>query len=108
MTDSKTDPTARRHSLTLESTSSLLLLAREGDAAARDQLFVRYLPRLKQWTHGRLPSRARHLLDTDDLVQVVLVRALSQLGRFEPRREGAFFAYLRQSVMNCRRSRRSA
>jgi RNA polymerase sigma-70 factor (ECF subfamily) len=38
--------------------------------------------------------------ETQDLVQVALVKALAQVDRFEPRREGAFLAYLRQIVLN--------
>ncbi|OGT27658.1 MAG: hypothetical protein A2Z17_06680 [Gammaproteobacteria bacterium RBG_16_66_13] len=84
----------------LESTASLLALARAGDARACDHLFRRYLPALRRWAHGRLPSRGRDLADTDDLVQVTLVRAFNRIGNFEPRRPGAFLAYLRQILVN--------
>jgi RNA polymerase sigma-70 factor (ECF subfamily) len=49
-------------------------------------------------------------VDTSDLVQVTLVRTLGQLDHFEPRREGAFLAYLRQTLLNLLRNeiRRSA
>jgi RNA polymerase sigma-70 factor (ECF subfamily) len=40
------------------------------------------------------------MVDTDDLVQVSVLRALNQVGRFEPRREGAFLAYLRSILLN--------
>ncbi len=83
-----------------ESTATLLELVRAGDAAARDRLIERCLPALRRWAHGRLPGRARGVLDTDDLVQVSLVRALNQVGRFEPRHEGAFLAYLRRTLLN--------
>jgi RNA polymerase sigma-70 factor (ECF subfamily) len=39
-------------------------------------------------------------MDTDDLVQNTVVRALNHLEDFEPRRNGAFLAYLRQIVIN--------
>jgi RNA polymerase sigma-70 factor (ECF subfamily) len=84
----------------LENTTVLLSRARGGDAQARDALFARFLPVLKRWAHRRLPMSARDLSDTDDLVQVTLVRALNRLGEFEPRREGAFLAYLRTILMN--------
>jgi RNA polymerase sigma-70 factor (ECF subfamily) len=64
----------------------------------------RYLPLLQRWAHGRLPAHARGLLETSDLVQVTLVRALEQLDRFEPRREGAFLSYLRTALMNVLRN----
>jgi RNA polymerase sigma-70 factor (ECF subfamily) len=47
-----------------------------------------------------LPSRGRGLADTDDLVQVTLIRAFNRIGEFEPRRPGAFLAYLRQILLN--------
>jgi RNA polymerase sigma-70 factor (ECF subfamily) len=84
----------------LESTAALLALVRGGDAAARERLCARYLPMLTAWAHGRLPGHARALTDTDDLAQVVLMRALASIDRFEPRREGAFVAYLRRALLN--------
>ena len=84
----------------LESTAALLELAREGDDQARDRLLSRFLPILQRWAHGRLPGYARDLLETDDLVQVTLLRALDRLKEFEPRREGAFLAYLRRILIN--------
>lgn len=84
----------------MESTASLLALTREGDASARERLFRRYLPLLQRWASGRLPSGARDLMDTDDVVQVTLLRALEKVGEFEPRHEGAFLAYLRQALLN--------
>jgi RNA polymerase sigma factor (sigma-70 family) len=84
----------------LESTAALLCLVRDGDGDARDRLLRRYLPALRRWAHGRLPDRARGMVDTDDLVQVSLIRALNQVARFEPRHDGAFLAYLRRIVLN--------
>lgn len=88
-------PSPAPESSPLESTALLLRQVREGDEVARERLFARFLPVLQAWGHRRLPSRARDLADTDDLVQVTLARALRRLGEFESRREGAFLAYLR-------------
>ncbi len=85
---------------TLESTASLLTKVRAGDEAARGRLVVRYLSLLRHWAHGRLPPRARGLADTEDLVQTTLIRALDHVETFEPRREGAFLAYLRKILLN--------
>src|SRR5215831_2890791 len=95
----------------LESTIVLLDRIRAGDAVAREQLLGRYAPILRAWAHGRLPMHARGIADTDDVVQVTLLRALSRLHEFEYRHEGAFLGYLRQGVLNAvrqeiRRSRR--
>ncbi len=84
----------------IESTAMLLELVRGGDAEARERLVRRILPALRHWAHGRLPVKARGMADTDDLVQISVLRALNQVGRFEPRREGAFLAYLRQILLN--------
>jgi len=84
----------------LESTAALLGRVRDGDAAARERLVARYLPLLKRWARGRLPGSARGMVDTDDLVQITLLRALDHVNEFEPRREGAFLAYLRTIVLN--------
>jgi len=78
----------------------LLQSVRDGDAAARERLAARYLPMLRRWARGRLPQGAREMLDTDDLVQITLLRALEKVEEFEPRREGAFLAYLRRIVLN--------
>jgi RNA polymerase sigma-70 factor (ECF subfamily) len=86
-----------------ESTVTLLAQVREGNDDARDRLIERYLPALQRWARGRLPGYARESLDTDDLVQVTMIRALGNLDRFEPRREGAFLAYLRRILVNALR-----
>jgi len=86
--------------LATESTLALLVRARGGDAGALESLFARYLPRLRRWASGRLPRWARDATDTQDLVQDTLISVLRQIDGFEPRREGAFQAYLRQAVMN--------
>ena len=95
----------------LETTIALLDRIRVGDRAARERLLERYLPILRAWAHGRLPAYARGLADTDDIVQVTLMRSLSRLDEFEYRHEGAFLSYLRQGALNAvrqelRRARR--
>src|SRR5262249_34841322 len=74
--------------------------ARLGDHGAREALAGRYSKLLQQWAHGRLPRTARDLVDTGDLVQITLINALKHLGDFEPRREGAFLAYVRRILLN--------
>lgn len=60
----------------------------------------RFLPVLQRWARGRLPNYARATSDTDDLVQISLMRALNKVDSFEARGEGAFLAYLRQILLN--------
>ncbi len=84
----------------LESTLELVQRAKTGDREALDHLFARSIPLLRRWASGRLPRWTRDLMDTDDLVQETVVRAVGRIGAFEPRHEGALQAYLRQAVMN--------
>lgn len=84
----------------LASTATLIHRIQDGESGARDLLVERCLPLLRRWAHGRLPSYARDLAETDDLVQITLMRALDRIDAFEPRRQGAFLAYLRQILCN--------
>jgi len=83
-----------------ESSFDLLLRARDGDDDALGRLCSRYLPRLQRWAHGRLPVWARSATETQDLAQETLIQAIRNIKRFEPRHEGAFQAYLRQTLLN--------
>jgi RNA polymerase sigma-70 factor (ECF subfamily) len=83
-----------------ESTFALIERARAGDVMAMDRLFARHLKPLQRWVSGRLPTWARDLADTDDLVQDTLLQTFKRIGDFEPRRVGALQAYLRQAVVN--------
>ena len=87
-----------------DSTQQLLHRIRAGDDAARERLLARYLPMLRRWAHGRLPSYARDLGDTDDLVQATVLRALGQLERFEYAGDGCFLGYLRHVLLNVLRN----
>ncbi|MEE9230126.1 MAG: sigma-70 family RNA polymerase sigma factor [Acidobacteriota bacterium] len=84
----------------LDSTAVLLIQVRAGDSEAERRLIGRYLNPLQRWAHGRLPQFARSMVDTDDLVQITLIRSLRRIGEFEPRRRGAFLAYLRRILLN--------
>ena len=78
----------------------LIVRAKTGDDEATEALLERCLQPLRRWAHGRLPTAARGALDTDDIVQHVVVQWLKRLPHFEPQRVGAMQAYLRQSVVN--------
>jgi RNA polymerase sigma-70 factor (ECF subfamily) len=96
----------------LDCTLDLVERVKSGDHDALNQLFARYLPPLRRWASGRLPRWTRNLMDTDDLVQETVVRAVKRIDRFESRHEGALQAYLRQAIVNrirdeVRRSKRS-
>ena len=93
------DPRPERQGM-LASSGALLRRARQGDRSAAGVLFERHLPSLHRWARGRLPRWARQLGDTADIVQESLLSVFGQIETFEPRREGAFRAYLRQAVLN--------
>jgi len=84
----------------LAATQDLLAAAKSGDSRARDELLARYAPRLKTWASGRLPRFARSLLDTEDLVQDILLKTVEGLDRVEVRGPGGFQAYVRQAILN--------
>jgi RNA polymerase sigma factor (sigma-70 family) len=84
----------------LLATTELLQRAKQGDRRALESLMARYLPRLRSWASGRLPMRARSLLDTGDLVQETLLRTFERLDEVEVRGPGGFQAYVRAAVLN--------
>jgi RNA polymerase sigma-70 factor (ECF subfamily) len=83
-----------------EPTVDLIRRIRGGDTGAREELLKRFLPALRRWAHGRLPRQIRDLNDTDDLVQVTLLRSLARLDQFDSAGPGAFLGYLRQALLN--------
>jgi len=110
LADRQPDPASGAQGL--DSTYALVERAKTGDREALNDLFARYLPSLRRWASGRLPQWTRGRMETDDLVQETVIRALQRIDRFESRHEGALQAYLREAVMNrirdeVRRSKRS-
>jgi RNA polymerase sigma-70 factor (ECF subfamily) len=106
------DETPAAGRVAVDSTVDLVERAKAGDSDAVNRLFARFLPSLRRWASGRLPRWTRDLMDTDDLVQETLIRAVKRIDQFESRHEGALQAYLRQAVVNrirdeVRRSKRS-
>jgi RNA polymerase sigma factor (sigma-70 family) len=99
MTDTDTDSD---HPVLLsdEPTMVLVVRAKSGDEDATAALLERCIKPLKRWAHGRLPTGARGVLDTDDIVQSAVIQFLRRLPHFEPQHVGAMQAYLRQSVIN--------
>ena len=93
-------PPDTSRSADLESTIHLIERARAGDQQALERLFSRHLKPLQRWARGRLPTWARDLADTDDLVQDTLTQTFKRIEHFDPRHVGALQAYLRQAVLN--------
>src|SRR5262245_29216595 len=89
----------------LESTAVLLDRARLGENAARERLAQRYLPNMRLFARGRLPRGARSLEETDDLVQVAMIRGFAHIDQFKAERKGSFLVYLRVILDNLIRDR---
>ncbi len=83
-----------------ETSFELVRRACAGDADAENEVCRRYLPRLHKWARGRLPAGARPALETADVVQEVLIRAIRTFPDFELRHEHSFPAFLRTILAN--------
>ena len=83
-----------------ETSFELVRRACAGDADAENEVCRRYTPRLHKWARGRLPAGARPALETADVVQEVLIRAVRTFPAFELRHEHSFPAYLRTILAN--------
>lgn len=80
----------------------LVRAAQGGDAAAREQLFARYLPRVARMVAMQLGvARAALPAAAEDMAQEALLRAFQALDRFEVRSPGAFMAWMATIVLNC-------
>src|SRR5439155_9147952 len=90
----------RERPLAPEETLELLDRFKGGDDAALEQLLERCMPPLRRWAHGRLPSAARGMLESADLVQDTVLAAMRRLDAFEWRHQGSLQAYLRNALMN--------
>ena len=87
-------------SLAQQTTLHLLDEVRAGNEVAVSLLYKRHLARLQRWARGRLPRGAREMMDTDDLVQQVLMKTLRHVDSFESAQTGGFQSYLRAGVTN--------
>lgn len=91
------EPTPR---LALDSTLALVTRARRGDRDALEMIAERYESALTRFAHGRMPLAARGLVDTCDVVQVVVVRTLARLDAIDTALSGSLLAYMRRAVLN--------
>jgi RNA polymerase sigma-70 factor (subfamily 1) len=83
-----------------DSTVSLVRASQRGSREALEQLFTRYLPRVRQIVSLRLGYRLRDLADREDLVQDSLLNVFEKLDRFEETSEGTFRNWLACCVEN--------
>jgi RNA polymerase sigma factor (sigma-70 family) len=84
----------------VETSFELVRRACAGDPEAENEICRRYSPRLHKWARGRLPAGARPAMETGDIVQDVLIRAIRSFPEFQVRHEHSFPAYLRTILAN--------
>ena len=87
-----------------DSSTQLAGLAMAGDRDALERLCARYLPRVRGWARGLLPSRARGMWDTSDLASEALARTARRIAAFD-RSRGTFRVFLRM-ILRRRRLRK--
>jgi RNA polymerase sigma factor (sigma-70 family) len=88
---------------TQHTTRWLLERIRIGDVRARSDLVARVEPLLRRFARGRVPVLLRSQEDTADLVQLTWLKVLDKLDSIDVREPGAFFAYLRTTLLNALR-----
>lgn len=81
-------------------TRILIERAQARDAAATEELFARYRERLRGALRRLVRGRYAAFADSEDAVQDAILKALSNLERFEYRGEGSFLAWLLRCAEN--------
>ena len=76
----------------------LVRAAQSGDRQAVEQLFARYLPRVRQIVALRLGPRLRQVVDVEDVVQEALLRVFESMDDFAERSEGNFLNWVSRCV----------
>ncbi|MBY0229234.1 MAG: sigma-70 family RNA polymerase sigma factor [Gemmataceae bacterium] len=74
----------------------LIRRCREGDGAAREELFARYAVYLKVLAKGQIGARLRGKCDASDVVQLTLLEAHRDFGTFQGAGEAELLAWLRR------------
>ncbi len=74
--------------------SDLTERAVAGDGEALARLLEATAPLVRQSLEGKIPPRWRAVLTVDDVMQETYIDAFLDIGRFEPRGDGAFRAWL--------------
>lgn len=83
-----------RRTLVPDDHRDILDRAVAGDGQALAQLLEAHAPALRESIESRIPHRWRTVLSADDVMQETYIDAFMDIGRFDPRGEGAFTAWL--------------
>jgi len=86
-----------------QKTQQLVTLAKDGDESALDQLCQVYSERVRWMVRLRMNKELRSKLESMDLAQDVLIRALRGLGDFTYKNEGDFIRWLSKIAQNALR-----
>ncbi len=84
----------------IQDTMILVKRAQAEDEEALQDLFERYLPRVRQLAAMRLGHTSSELLDVDDVTQEAMVDAFQNLNSFEEGSDGKFSNWLATLVTN--------
>jgi RNA polymerase sigma-70 factor (ECF subfamily) len=77
-----------------QKTQHLVVLAKDGDKSALDQLYRVYAERVRWMVRFRMGKELRSKLESMDLVQDTLIHALNDLDDFTYKNEGDFIRWL--------------
>jgi len=86
-----------------DKTRHLVVLAKDGDKSALNQLYMVYAERVRRIVRLRMGKELRPRLDSMDLVQDALLSALGGLGDFTYKNEGDFLRWLSRIAQNALR-----
>ena len=75
-------------------TLTLLRRAQAGDQVALSQLFAHVMPRVRQIVALRIRQKARQILDVDDVLQDVLLKAFRSFDQYVERSDATFINWL--------------
>lgn len=81
-------------------TVRLIRRVQQGDRAALEALFERYLPRVRQIVAFKMQQPVNSLATHEDIVQEALIRAYKNIGEFDTRSAGTFYAYMAKCVQS--------
>ena len=81
-------------------TQHLVVLAKDGDKSALDQLYRVYAERVRWMVRFRMSGELRSKLDSMDLVQDTLIHAFNGLDNFTYKNEGDFVRWLSKIAEN--------
>ena len=86
--------------VTFHHTVSLVKKAQDGDRQAMEDLFARYLPRVRQIVALRLGMPPSAFAQHEDLVQDALLKTFENLDKYEQRSDATFRNWIAHCVTN--------